>query len=58
VTCPSHIKIKYSLAGVLLNAKIESVYKLILQILKVRCILEVRFISESELKEFAWVRKV
>ena len=38
--------------------KAESVYKFILQISKVRCILEVRFISESELKEFAWVRKV
>ena len=38
--------------------KAESVYKFILQISKVGCILEVRFISESELKEFAWVRKV
>lgn len=38
--------------------KAESVYKFILQISKVRCILEVRFISESELKEFAWVRRV
>ncbi len=38
--------------------KAESVYKFILQLSKVRCILEVRFISESELKELAWVRRV
>ena len=37
--------------------KEESVYKFMLQISKVRCILEVRFISESELKEIAWVKK-
>ena len=37
--------------------KEESVYKFVLQFLKTRCILEVRFISESELKEIAWVKK-
>lgn len=51
------MKIKYSIGRVLFYAKAESVYKILLHFLKVRCILEVRFISESELKELAWEKQ-